>query len=124
MEEDKVLMEEVTYDGDNFSQEVERKMRIEAIARLVINILLLVNWILTLTGKNPIPFSEDLLYTWISGIVSSAYLIWGAWWKNNNMTANACKAQTYKNELAHHETEYHEEPDMRDWDEEEKSSEQ
>jgi hypothetical protein len=63
MEEDKVLMEEVTYDGDNFSQEVERKMRIEAIARLVINILLLVNWILTLTGKNPIPFSEDLLYT-------------------------------------------------------------
>ncbi len=63
MEEDKVLMEEVTYDGDDFSQEVERKMRIEAIARLVINILLLVNWILTLTGKNPIPFSEDLLYT-------------------------------------------------------------
>jgi hypothetical protein len=40
------------------------------------------------------------------------------------MTANACKAQTYKNELAHHETEYHEEPDMGDWDEEEESSEQ
>lgn len=100
MEQGQVLgVEEVTFDDVDVSQDVEKKMKIEAIARLVVNILLLVNWILTISGKNPIPFSEDMLYAWISGIASSAYLLWGAWWKNNNMTMNACKAQTYKNEL-------------------------
>lgn len=64
MEEDMVLgMEEMAYDGDEYAQNVERKMRTEAIVRLVINILLLVNWILTISGKNPLPFSEEMLYT-------------------------------------------------------------
>lgn len=100
MEQEQVLgVEEVTFDDIDVSQDIEKKMQIEAIARLVVNIVLLVNWILTISGKNPIPFSEDMLYAWISGIASSAYLLWGAWWKNNNMTMNACKAQTYKNEL-------------------------
>ena len=125
MEEDMVLnVEEMTYYGDEVSQEVERKMRIEALARLIVNILLLVNWILTLTGKNPIPFSEDLLYAWVSGIVSSAGLLWGCWWKNNNITGNACKAQTYKDELVAGQINYHEEPDMGDWSEVEEAPEQ
>lgn len=63
MEQEQVLgVEEVTFDDVDVSQDIEKKMQIEAIARLVVNIVLLVNWILTISGKNPIPFSEDMLY--------------------------------------------------------------
>lgn len=116
MEDEMVL--DLDFEEDEIAQNVERKMRVEAIVRLVINILLLINWVLTLTGKNPIPFSEEVLYTWLSGIISSAGLLWGCWWKNNNITEQACKAQTYKDELMQNKK-YYEEPDMGDWDDEE-----
>ena len=62
MEQEQVLgVEEVTFDDIDVSQDIEKKMQIEAIARLVVNIVLLVNWILTISGKNPIPFNEDML---------------------------------------------------------------
>ena len=116
MDDEMILYDEI--DNDAIAAETERKMRGEAIARLVVNIILLANWILTLTGKNPIPFSEEIVYTWLSGIFSSVGLLWGAYWKNNNLTSNACKAQSYKNELDSNNVKYHEEPDMGDWDDE------
>lgn len=40
----------------------------------------LVNTILTMSGKNPLPFAEEELYTWLTAAATVAATLW-AWWK-------------------------------------------
>ena len=42
-------------------------------------------------GKNPLPFSDDEVYTGVSAVVATVAAVW-AWWKNNSFTAAAVKA--------------------------------
>lgn len=70
----------------------------ETIIRTVVLIIAIVNQVLTSCGKNPLPFSEDELYTFITGICTIAATAW-AWWKNNSFTKNAIKADEYKDKL-------------------------
>jgi len=51
----------------------------------------LLNTVLNACGKNPLPFSDDEVYTGVSAVVATVAAVW-AWWKNNSFTAAAVKA--------------------------------
>lgn len=70
----------------------------ETIIRAIVLFVTLVNTILTMIGKNPLPFAEDELYTWLSAAASVAATLW-AWWKNNSFTSAAITADEYMAEL-------------------------
>ena len=60
-----------------------------------------INMILTGFGYNPIPFSEEEVYTVLSTIIEGAFIII-AWWKNNSFTQAAKRADI----VMHSEKEY------------------
>ena len=66
-------------------------VKVSTIVRTVVLFLTLVNSILTVSGINPLPFSEDELYEIVSGIATIAASLW-AWWENNSFTRAAIKA--------------------------------
>lgn len=70
----------------------------ETIIRAIVLFVTLVNTILTMSGKNPLPFAEDELYTWLSAAATGAATLW-AWWKNNSFTSAAITADEYMAEL-------------------------
>lgn len=70
----------------------------ETIIRAIVLFVTLVNTILTMSGKNPLPFAEDKLYTWLSAAATVAATLW-AWWKNNSFTSAAITADEYMAEL-------------------------
>lgn len=68
------------------------------IARTVVLIVALINQVLTMSGHNPLPWSETEVYGGITAtltVVSSLY----AWWKNNSFTKPAITADEYMKEL-------------------------
>lgn len=67
------------------------KVSKETIIRTIILFVTLLNTILTSSGKNPLPFSDEELYTGLSTIATTAAAIW-AWWKNNSFTKEAVEA--------------------------------
>lgn len=73
-------------------------MKADTIVRTVLLFVALVNQVLTMCGINPLPFSEEELYTLVSGVVLAVASIW-AWWKNNSFTAAAQKADEVLSEL-------------------------
>lgn len=66
-----------------------------AITRLIITGILFINAMLTMAGKNPIPIDETAVGVFISSLLSAVTILW-SWWKNNNITKNALKAQETK----------------------------
>lgn len=68
-------------------------MKISAgtIARTAVLVVSLLNVLLNAFGKNPLPFSDDQVYTAVSTVVAVAASI-AAWWKNNSFTKAAIKA--------------------------------
>lgn len=70
----------------------------ETLLRTVILAITLINSVLTMLGKNPLPFSENEIYQAISAVCTIAASLW-AWWKNNSFTNAAIKADEYMNAL-------------------------
>ena len=70
----------------------------QAIVRLVVLVILLVNQSLIVMGWTPFPFSEEQIYEGLSSVSTVAMAIY-AWWRNNNVTKEAQKAQQYLDEL-------------------------
>lgn len=70
----------------------------QAIVRLVVLIIALVNQSLTLAGYNPLPFSDEQIYEGVSTVATVIIALW-AWWKNNSVTKEAQKADEYLHEL-------------------------
>lgn len=68
------------------------------IVRTVVLLFTLVNQMLIMSGKNPLPFAEDEIYTVVSGVVTVVVTLW-TWWKNNSFTGAAVKADAYLKEL-------------------------
>lgn len=66
------------------------KVKAETIIRTIVLVIALVNQVLTVLGKNPIPISEDEVYQLVTMIVSIAASVW-AWWKNNSFTNAAIR---------------------------------
>lgn len=73
-------------------------MKLDAITRLIVFAILLVNQALIVFGYNPLPFEENEIYEGVSMVLLTASGIW-AWWKNNSITKEAQKADKYLNEL-------------------------
>lgn len=70
----------------------------ETIIRTVITFVALLNSVLVMCGKNPLPYSETQLYAALSGIMSVLSTLW-AWWKNNSFTQEAIEADEVLREL-------------------------
>lgn len=77
---------------------MSKKIPTETIIRAIVLFVTLVNTILTMSGKNPLPFAEDELYAWLSAAATVAATLW-AWWKNNSFTPEAITADEYLAEL-------------------------
>ncbi|MGX8791752.1 phage holin [Oceanobacillus sp. M60] len=63
----------------------------QAMTRLVVLAVLLVNQTLVAFGWNPLPFSEEEIYEGVSAVVLAAAAVWN-WWKNNSVTKEAQEA--------------------------------
>lgn len=70
----------------------------QAMVRLVVLVLLLVNQTLITIGWNPLPFSEEQIFTGVSSVSTVAMAVW-AWWKNNSVTEEAQEADAYMKTL-------------------------
>lgn len=75
-----------------------KKIPTETIIRAIVLFVTLVNTILTMVGKNPLPFAEEELYAWLTAASTVAATLW-AWWKNNSFTPEAIQADEYMHEL-------------------------
>lgn len=78
----------------------KKKVKVETIIRTIILAVTLLNQILTMLGKNPLPFAEEELYAMLTTAATIAATIW-AWWKNNSFTPAAIQADEYMQELKH-----------------------
>lgn len=74
------------------------KVSTETIIRTIVLIIALVNQVLTSMGKNPLPFSDDIVYEAVTLAVTIGASAW-AWWKNNSFTQKALQADEYLKEL-------------------------
>jgi len=70
----------------------------QAIVRLAVLVILIVNQSLIVMGWSPLPFAEEQIYEGVSSVATVAVAIY-TWWKNNNVTKEAQEAQQYLNEL-------------------------
>ena len=64
------------------------KERAKAIVNLVIAFLVLMNAVLTASGRNPLPFDQDSIGVTVSYLAAAIDTIW-IWWHNNNLTVGA-----------------------------------
>lgn len=62
----------------------------KAFIRLGVMMLLVINGFLSVAGKSPI--SNDEAYKYVSEVIAIMSSAW-TWWKNNNVTKSAEKAQ-------------------------------
>lgn len=63
-----------------------------AIIRLVILAILIINQTLITLGYEPLPFSDEQIYEAVSILALVLGSLW-AWWKNNNVTDVAMAGQ-------------------------------
>ena len=71
---------------------------IKAFIRLLVAAILAFNTVLTAKGLNPIPFDESVFSDVALQVATGLSVLW-LWWKNNNITKKAKKAQRYKKAL-------------------------
>ena len=74
------------------------KTKKETIIRTIVTFLVLCNSALSMTGKNPLPWSDEELYSGVSAILAVITTLW-SWWKNNSFTSAALRADDYLNEI-------------------------
>ena len=75
-----------------------KNVSIGTLARTGVLIFALINQGLAFGGFNPLPWTEDEVYTGLSLIITTAASIW-SWWKNNSFTKSAIEADKYMKEL-------------------------
>ena len=67
------------------------KIKKGTIIRTVCLMVALLNQVLTVSGKNPLPFSEEEVYEGVSVTITVVTAL-VAWWKNNSFTKEAIEA--------------------------------
>ncbi|PKE36883.1 phage holin [Macrococcoides caseolyticum] len=67
----------------------------QAITRLIVIAITLINSLLAHYGKPLIQSDETLIYQTLSDLLLIGSIAWG-YWKNNNFTHNAQQAQKFK----------------------------
>ena len=68
-----------------------KNMTAGTLVRTVTLVVALLNLVLTSFGKNPLPFSDEQIYTGLSALVTVAAAL-AAWGKNNSFTWGARQA--------------------------------
>ena len=66
--------------------------KINAIIRLVVLAVLIVNQTMITLGYEPLPFSDEQIYEAVSILALVLGSLW-VWWKNNNLTDEALAGQ-------------------------------
>ena len=74
------------------------KISTDTIIRTIVLVVALINQVLTATGKNPLPFSDDMIYEAVTLAVTIGASVW-AWWENNSFTKAAIEADQYLKDL-------------------------
>lgn len=69
----------------------------DTIIRTIVTFVALVNSVLNIIGKNPLPFSDNEIYLFFSTLLTVFSTIW-AWWKNNSFTSAAIAGDIVKDE--------------------------
>lgn len=70
----------------------------QAITRLIVLVIALINSLLAHYGKPVIQNDEAFIYQTLSDLILIGSIAWG-YWKNNNFTHNAQQAQEFKKVL-------------------------
>lgn len=74
------------------------KIKADTIIRTAVLVLALLNQVLVICGKTPLPVKDEELTQVLSLCFTIGASVW-SWWKNNSVTANAVKADEYLKEL-------------------------
>ncbi len=74
------------------------KVKTETIIRTAVLALALLNQVLVICGKTPLPVKDEELTQVLSLCLTIGASVW-SWWKNNSYTVNAIKADEYLKEL-------------------------
>ena len=74
------------------------KIKADTIIRTILLALALINQILTSTGHNVLPITDDQIETLFTLVFTIGASVW-AWWKNNSFTKNAIKADEVLKQL-------------------------
>jgi len=70
---------------------MKKKIEAGTIVRTGVLLFALANQALTISGHNPLPFSEDEVGQAVSMVLTVGASLW-AWWKNNSFTQAALTA--------------------------------
>ncbi len=76
------------------------KMKIskDTVLRTMLTGITLMNSVLIMFNKNPLPWSEEEIYVGISAVASFLTTVW-SWWKNNSFTKAAIEADAYMKKI-------------------------
>lgn len=77
---------------------MKKDEQILAVSRMIILLIIFLNSILAHYGKPVIKTDNEFVYQTVSDFILLANIFY-VWWKNNNITKNAVKAQNFKNTL-------------------------
>ena len=75
-----------------------KNLSISTIARTGVLIFALLNQILTISGHNPLPWSDEQAYEGFTLLLTTVASLW-SWWKNNSFTKEAIEADKVMKEL-------------------------
>lgn len=70
---------------------MKRKVEKMTIVRTAVLVFALINQVLTISGYNPLPFTDDQFGQAVSMLLTVGASLW-AWWKNNSFTQAAIAA--------------------------------
>ena len=73
---------------------MKRKIEKGTIVRTVVLAVALVNQGLTISGRNPLPFTNEEVGQGVSMVLTVGASLW-AWWKNNSFTQEAIAADEW-----------------------------
>lgn len=77
---------------------MKKKIEKGTIVRTAVLAFALINQVLTISGYNPLPFTDDEFRQAVSMILTVGASLW-TWWKNNSFTQAAITADEYLKNL-------------------------
>ncbi len=75
-------------------EKMKRKIEKMTIVRTAVLAFALINQVLTISGYNPLPFTNEQFEDGFAMLLTMAASTW-AWWKNNSFTQGAIIADEY-----------------------------
>ncbi|NBH24646.1 phage holin [Lachnospiraceae bacterium] len=77
---------------------MKRKIEKMTIVRTLVLAFALINQVLTISGYNPLPFTDEDFGQAVSMVLTTGASLW-AWWKNNSFTQAAITADEHLKDL-------------------------